>query len=124
MIYLDTHILVWLYGGMVDLLSEKAKTLIESEDLVISPLVELELQYLFEIGRLQVKPPKLIGSLADEIGVEIRSCDLSALIRASLSEMWTRDPFDRLIVAQSKLDKCDLLTSDRKIRKNVHTAKW
>ena len=47
-IYLDTHILVWLYGGMVDLLSEKAKTLIESEDLVISPLVELELQYLFE----------------------------------------------------------------------------
>jgi len=47
-IYLDTHVVVWLYSGELSLLSEKACQLIEENELLISPLVLLELQYLFE----------------------------------------------------------------------------
>ncbi len=36
-IYLDTHVVAWLYAGRVDLLSTRARTLIDAEELRISP---------------------------------------------------------------------------------------
>lgn len=124
MIYLDTHVVLWLYGGKIELLSQSARKLIESEELGVSPLVELELHYLDEIGRLQVEPTRILEALAEEIGLQVRSCDLNGLIRAAVLESWTRDPFDRLIVAQAKLERCLLLTRDKKIRKHVPSARW
>ena len=46
LIYLDTHVAAWLYAGRADLLSKRAHTLIDAEELRISPAVILELQYL------------------------------------------------------------------------------
>ncbi|MCB8766407.1 hypothetical protein [Planktothrix agardhii] len=39
MIYLDTHVVVWLYAGLTDKLSNLAKSLINTHDLYISPMV-------------------------------------------------------------------------------------
>ncbi|WP_230458629.1 PIN domain-containing protein [Microcystis aeruginosa] len=55
MIYLDTHIVVWLYAGLTAKLSDCAKHLINENELYISPIVRLELQYLYEIGRIIAK---------------------------------------------------------------------
>lgn len=44
--YLDTHIVAWLYGGQSDRLSPHAVERIESEDLLISPVVILERESL------------------------------------------------------------------------------
>lgn len=52
MIFLDTHVVVWLYSGKIDMLSKKASDLIENGDLFISPAVTLELQYLKEVKRI------------------------------------------------------------------------
>ena len=49
MIYLDTHIVVWLYAGKVEKLSEPAKELINDHEVLISPVVRWELKYWFEI---------------------------------------------------------------------------
>jgi len=38
--------------------------------------------------------------------------------------IWTRDPFDRLIVAHAIKANCNLLTKDEKIRKNYAHAVW
>lgn len=51
MIYLDTHVLVWLYAGRPDLLPAGARALIDANALLVSPIVALELQYLHETGR-------------------------------------------------------------------------
>jgi PIN domain nuclease of toxin-antitoxin system len=51
-VFLDTHITVWLYAGLIEKISQTAKKTIEANDLLISPMVKLELQYLFEIGRI------------------------------------------------------------------------
>jgi hypothetical protein len=40
---------MWLYDGLSDRLSQKAIDLIEAGRLVISPIAELELQYLHEL---------------------------------------------------------------------------
>ena len=44
-VYLDTHVVTWLYAGRVDLLSEPASRLINEATVVVSPMVALELAY-------------------------------------------------------------------------------
>lgn len=56
MIYLDTHVVVWLYMGEPSKLSDNAKHAVREHELRISPMVSLELTYLREIGRLTTDP--------------------------------------------------------------------
>ena len=52
-VYLDTHVLVWLYQDGVSRLTPTGSHAIDAaERLLISPIVELELAYLHEIGRI------------------------------------------------------------------------
>ena len=51
MIYADTHVVAWLYAGRPDLIPPRARRLIEDNPLLVSPMVALELEYLFETGR-------------------------------------------------------------------------
>ena len=55
-VYLDTHVVVWLYAGLLDKITDAAKQAIDESDLFISQLVRLELQYLYEIGRISAEP--------------------------------------------------------------------
>ena len=71
MIYLDTHVVAWLYAGRTDLLSSEARTLIEAEALLISPIVQLELQSLFEIERVSEPATTVTGALARDLGLEL-----------------------------------------------------
>jgi PIN domain nuclease of toxin-antitoxin system len=115
MYFLDTHIVVWLYQKSLELLSKKAKDAIEKNDIYISPIVLLELQYLFEIGRIRDKSHIIIKYLQSKIGLKIDNADFVEVIAIALEESWTRDPFDRLIVAQSRYRDANLVTRDKKI---------
>lgn len=42
----------------------------------------------------------------------------------ALKESWTRDPFDRLIVANAKAAGAPLITKDERIRKHYRRAIW
>ena len=126
MIYLDTHILVWTYSGLWNLLSEHAiKTLDDpSIDLFISPMAKLELEYLFEIGRIKVNAQTVIDGLKQSHGLTICTKNFIKVADIALNEKWTRDPFDRIITAQAKLDNQYLLTKDRKILAQYDLAVW
>jgi len=124
MIYLDTHVVVWLYAGLTDHLSPQAIELIESNRLAISPMVQLELQYLQEIGRINAESALIIASLGYSIGLEICQIPFIQVVTESISQTWTRDPFDRLIVAQAHAGKRTLLTKDKTILTNYPQAIW
>ena len=49
--HLDTHVILWLYDKLETKFSPKIKKLINQNDLAISPIIRLELQYLKEIKR-------------------------------------------------------------------------
>ncbi len=49
--HLDTHVVCWLYEGRTELLTSAAMRAIEDGLLQVSPMVQLELTYLHEIGR-------------------------------------------------------------------------
>ena len=124
MIYLDTHVVLWLREGLVDRLSKTARTLLDENDLLISPMVRLELQYLFEIKRCAVAAHVILKELQSQIGLSV--CDLPFdVVAAKATEItWTRDPFDRLIVANAVCRGARLLTKDATIRRHTKIAVW
>ena len=123
-IRLDTHVVVWLYDGRTDQFSERSLQLIDQRLLTISPMVELELEYLHEVGRLTASPSAMVRDLETRIGLE-RSTETFAAVVAAASELsWTRDAFDRLIVADASAAACELLTKDRMIRQHYPLAVW
>lgn len=124
MIRLDTHVVVWLYAGEVHRLSEKAREAIERIDLAISPIVELELAFLHEIGRVAVAASQIVADLRDRIGLTSSTVALPAVVAAATPLNWTRDPFDRLIVGDALAAGAELVTKDATIRARVESALW
>lgn len=124
MIYLDTHVAVWLYAGELDRFSKAALRDIEEHDLMISPVVLLEIQYLREIKRLRTDAHVIADTLARSISLQV--CDLAfdQVVLEALSLSWTRDPFDRIIVAQATARNAALLTKDESILAHYKKAFW
>jgi PIN domain nuclease of toxin-antitoxin system len=124
LIYLDTHIIVWLYAGKIEKLSEQAKELINGHEVIISPVVRLELKYLFEIQRVTDEANEIIFDLSDRIGLKICDKNLNTVVSGALDLSWTRDPFDRIIVANAAIDQNILVTKDQNILENYEKATW
>ncbi|MEO2177297.1 MAG: PIN domain-containing protein [bacterium] len=111
-IYLDTHVVVWLYSGRFDLIPQSAKDLLNSHELRISPMVRLELQYLYEIERLTKSATVVFNELAGAIGLVVCTEPFAAIVTEAERQPWTHDPFDRIIVAQSAFSSSVLVTKD------------
>lgn len=122
--FLDTNIVVWLYQAELDKFSERTKRILEDSDLLISPLVKLELQYLYEIGRTKKTADHVCKTLYKDIGLQVHNIPLTVLIEKSLAENWTRDPFDRLIVSHAHIEHAPLITKDAKILEHYPKAMW
>jgi PIN domain nuclease of toxin-antitoxin system len=126
--YLDTYTAVCLYTGNIAVLSPRAKTAIDADDdLLISPMVTLELQHLRERKRaLRDAWRDVVVALEIEWGVHV--CQYSfAVVAATAADKirWTGDPFDRIIVAHAMANGgSPLVTSDREIRKHYSPAVW
>lgn len=115
---------MWLHDGLIERLSEAAAAAIESGRLMVCGMVELELQYLREIGRVRPGASEVLGVLEGDLGLRRSELPLSALASRACRLSWTRDPFDRLIVAEALLAKGKLITRDEMIRDNFSGAVW
>lgn len=114
----------WLYEGADDRISARARDLIASEPVSISPVVELELAYLFEVGRVSEPADAPIAALGRSIGLSVADVSAAALVKAATALAWTRDPFDRLIAAHAIVAGAPLVTADRTILENLPQAVW
>jgi PIN domain nuclease of toxin-antitoxin system len=124
MIHLDTHVVVWMYAGDLSLFPHSARKRLEREELRISPMVALELEYLYEIGRITEPPSQVFKELERSTGLVQEDASFSAVVAAARGLTWTRDPFDRLIVGNASVSGTGLLTKDRNIRQHYRHALW
>ncbi|MBL7163829.1 MAG: PIN domain-containing protein [Anaerolineales bacterium] len=124
MIYLDSHIVVWLYAGLVDKFSQPVKTLMNENEVFISPIVRLELQYLFEIQRVKDNANVIMADLSNRLGLQVCDKDFDAIVSQAMAVSWTRDPFDRVIVANAALHDNVLISKDQNILDNYVHARW
>ena len=123
--YLDTNVALWLAQGQLDRISALAKKHVEQSSLLISPMVLLEMEYLYEIKRIVIPARDIHLKLKTEIAV--RACDLPFpdIAEKALDEKWTRDPFDRMIVAHAKASGFSyLISSDIDIQKHYPRTIW
>ena len=107
MILLDTNAVIW-----PDQNHRRVRALARSTSrLLVSPATLLELQMLDEIGRLRLR-----NGLRGVIDSDRWALDEPPALQwfeQSAEESWTRDPFDRLIVAHARLRRARLASSDR-----------
>jgi len=123
--YLDTQIVVWISAGRMKKLTRDALRTIESSDLLISPIILVEIGYLFEINRLTKSPPAILDQLQKQLGLKVSDHPFPEIANAALFETWTRDVFDRLIVAHARSDGySELVSSDAKIQQNYSKTIW
>lgn len=122
--FLDTNVVIWLYQAELGKFSKRTKLILENSDLLISPLVKLELQYLHEIGRIKKTADNVCKMLYKDIGLQTHNVPLTLLIEKSLEEDWTRDPFDRLIVSHARVESASLITKDKMILEHYSKAIW
>ena len=124
MIHIDTHVVVWLYAGDLRRFPPTIRRRLEHEDLRISPMVALEVQYLHEVGRISENAGNVISDLSLKLGLAQAEGDFSSVAATAVGLSWTRDPFDRLIVAHAAVNGVTLLTKDRTIRRHYRHAVW
>ncbi len=105
-------------------LSQAALNEIATAELRISPLALLEMKLLQEIGRLNASPDFWLAILQRDFGVRLCTLPFHRVIEASYGETWTRDPFDRILVAQAKAAGGKLISKDRRILDHFPDAIW
>ena len=123
--YLDTHAAVFLHDGLIEEFGTEARRQMETNDLLISPMVLLEFDYLFQRRKLSIGARALFATLNAAFGVELCDFPFAGFANEALDIRWTTDPFDRLIVAHARANGTSaLITRDRVIRKNYPGAVW
>lgn len=123
MIHIDSHVAIWLYGRQEHRLSRAARQAMR-EPLAISGAALLELEILYEMGRLPVGADAMLAALAARMELRVSDTALAAVAAAGRRFAWTRDPFDRLIVANAMADGARLVTADRVIQTHFDGAVW
>ena len=124
LIFLDTHVAIWLYSGRLDLFKPKVLQIINDNQVCISHLSRLEMKYLNEIGRINQHPDMIIDALIDEIGLVFSNNSIERIVSQAIHLDFTRDPFDRIIVADAYINNSCLISKDQNIRKNYKYAVW
>jgi PIN domain nuclease of toxin-antitoxin system len=123
MIHLDTHVVVWFYQGNKQKLLP-VWPLLENEELAISPMVVLEIEFLFEVGKTDEGASAVMAALEKTYDIKISDVPFSKAIGYARALNWTRDAFDRIIVGHAMAEDVRLLTKDTHIRRHFQKAIW
>lgn len=113
---LDTHFILWIATASNRL--HAYPWLASHQPWGISPVSLLEIQFLSETGRLDVRNPAFTDALQGDPRFVIDDVPVVGLIRHALPLTWTRDPFDRLLAAHSLTRRIPLCTVNRTIAAN------
>ena len=124
LIFLDTHVAVWLYSGQLNLFSPKILKRINENPVCISHIARLEMKYLNEIGRIKIEPDVIIDSLVNEIGLTFSDNSIDRIVSQAIHLDFTRDPFDRIIVADASINNSILISKDENIKKHYKNTIW
>lgn len=111
MTLLDTNAIIWL-------LTEHPRAHLlrgPTSRIAVSPVSLLEIQFLVEVGRLEAMPGPSVAEHIAHRAWRIDSPSTLSLFDAAMTIDWTRDPFDRLIVAHARLRRWPLATGDRRL---------
>ena len=115
---------MWLFEARLQKLSKTARRTLDSADPVISAAVIYEWGMLHEAGKANVPPSAMLAALTRSIGLTVCGLPFRDVVEQAIAEGWTRDPFDRLIVANARAAGAPLVTADERILARYSRAIW
>lgn len=110
---LDTHVLVWCLSGDRKLPPATAELIRDpATDVYFSAVSIWEVAIKSALGKMRADANVMLKYLVDEGFKELPVMARHTVATVTLP-MHHRDPFDRLLVAQSRMESLRLLTDDR-----------
>ena len=113
-LHLDTHVLLWWYFEPVKLKS--SSSIIKDRDnvVLVSDAVIWELVMKMSIGKLKL-PRNFFSEVEKDF--EILPINTRHIYKVSDLSLIHRDPFDRILIAQSLEENIPIVSGDRQISK-------
>ena len=115
---LDTHVFIW-WDSEPDKLSPKVLDACQDQTnvLVLSVVSVWEIQIKTQLGKLELKMP--IANIIDQQrrtnGIEILDVRLQHVLALQALPRHHKDPFDRLLIAQTNAERATLVSHDAKL---------
>lgn len=113
-ILLDTNALIWLLQR-----HRRARVLEKHPRLQMSPASLLELQLLVESGRLVLPRDRTVHAVVQDPRWRLDEPPPGPWFEIACELSWTRDPFDRLLVAHARVRGWKLATADSMLRQHL-----
>ena len=123
-ILLDSHAIYWWAIGS-ERLSATARALIEDKTnvVLVSAVSFYELDNKMRLNKLDLKPQELRAAVTASGLQTLAITDLHAELAASFD--WDhRDPWDRILAAQTRLEHCVLISTDVVFDTVLHERIW
>ncbi len=112
---LDTHAFLWFAAGDSSM-SKKARNLVKDKEnrafLSVGSLWEIAIKV--SLGKLELTESfdKLIPEQLEENGIELLNINVNHAAMVSKLPFHHRDPFDRLLIAQAKVEQFPIISAD------------
>jgi PIN domain nuclease of toxin-antitoxin system len=112
---LDTHTFIW-WSNEPEKLSESVLTACqdESNTLILSVVSVWEMQIKMQLGKLKINRPieELIKTQQEANGLKVLPVELAHVLSLSNLASHHKDPFDRLLIVQARVEGAALVSAD------------
>jgi PIN domain nuclease of toxin-antitoxin system len=126
-VLLDTHTFLWWIANDPQL-SPSAKQIMEDANTepLLSAVSGWEIAIKSRLGKLKL-PADLQGFIAEQLrvnAIQVLPIQMSHALHVFTLPDHHRDPFDRMLVAQSQLEQLPILTCDPQIARYAVIVMW
>lgn len=113
---LDTHIFIWWLLSDKRLKNSWQQLIADPGNLIFVSLVSAwEMAIKLKMGKLRLK--KTLEECFRDQDFEMLGISLQHIVSLNRLPLKHKDPFDRMLIAQAKVEHCRLITDDQKIKK-------
>jgi len=113
---LDTHVLLWWLNGHPSLSKKSQSAIADGKNLVfVSAVVVWEIRIKEALGKLEI--PRNFKRVLDSQPFEMLDITVEHAHAVRDLPLHHRDPFDRMLVAQAKVEGFTLVTHDVRLKK-------
>jgi PIN domain nuclease of toxin-antitoxin system len=124
---LDTHVFLWLLNEP-EKLSRTARAACEqlANNLYLSVASTWEMQIKSQLGKLELPAPleRLITEQQEQNGLRIVPVELNHVLALANLPSHHKDPFDRLLIAQARVEVFQLVSADGVFRNYEVQLLW
>ena len=124
---LDTHAFIW-WDSNPDKLSPRALTLCQDRrnTLIVSVASLWEMQIKAQLGKLKLNIPmaELIEKQKETNAIKVLTISLEHILELGNLPTIHNDPFDRLIIAQARVEDAMIISTDSILAQYPVTVVW